>query len=51
MLPLILFLMALAIIAMAIAWAWRNDTLHASEQEHIDLKFDHIVRRLDLPTR
>lgn len=41
---------ALAIVATTIAWAWRNGTLHTSEQERVDLEFERIVRRLDLPT-
>jgi hypothetical protein len=49
-LSMALVVMALAIVAATIAWAWRHGTLRTTEQERIDLEFERIVRRLDLPT-
>jgi hypothetical protein len=46
-----LVVLAFAIVAASIAWAWRHGTLHPTEQERTDLEFERIVRRLGLPTR
>ena len=51
LLALALVLAAAVIVAAALAWGWRNDTLRTSEQEHFDLEFERIVRRLDSPAR
>lgn len=45
-----LVVVAFAIVAVSIAWAWRHGTLHTTRQERIDHEFERIVRRLDLPT-
>lgn len=51
LLPIVLGLLALAIIAPAIVWAWHHDSLRTTEQDLLDIEFDRIVRRLDSTTR
>ena len=50
LLPVVLGLLALAIIGCAVLWAWRHDSLRTTEQDLFDIEFDRIVRRLDSPT-
>lgn len=45
LLPALTVLLSTQIVLAALAWGWRNGTLHVSEQERVDMEFDRIVRR------
>jgi hypothetical protein len=45
--PALFVALAVTIIVVAMIWGWRNGTLHLSEQEHVDVEFERIVRRLE----
>jgi len=45
--PALVVAVAVTIIVVAMIWGWRNGTLHLSEQEHVDVEFERIVRRLE----
>jgi hypothetical protein len=47
----VLVLVALVIMATAITWAWRQGSLHPSEQELVDVEFERIVAALGRPGR
>lgn len=44
--PALLVFLAVTIIVAAVAWGWRNGTLHTTEQERVDIEFERIVHRL-----
>lgn len=46
----VLVLSAVMAMLAALAWGWRNGTLHTTEQERFDLEFERIARRLESPT-
>jgi hypothetical protein len=43
----VLVLLAVTVMFPALAWGWRNRTLHTTEQEHFDLEFERIACRLE----